>query len=77
MLKIAVVAAVVVAIGTGSAIAGITLTHAAFVRASAANGKLIEGQRAEIETLHKRSQALLMNLQQRSQLAEAGVATRG
>ena len=77
MLKIAVAAALVIAIGTGSAIAGITLTHAAFVRASAINGKLIEGQRAEIEVLHKRSQALLLNLQQRSTVAEAQAAKRG
>ncbi|MEW6453435.1 MAG: hypothetical protein AB1490_22490 [Pseudomonadota bacterium] len=77
MLKIAVAAALIIAIGTGSAIAGITLTHAAFVRASAANGKLIEGQRAEIEALHRRSQALLMNLQQRTQMADVQVAKRG
>jgi hypothetical protein len=77
MLKIAIAAALVIAIGTGSALAGITLTHAALARASAVNGKMIEGQRAEIEALHKRSQALLMNLQQRSTVAEVQVATRG
>ena len=77
MLKIAIAATLIVVIGTGSAIAGITLTHAAFVRSAALNGKLIEAQRAEIETLHKRSQALLMNLQQRSQVADAETAKRG
>ena len=77
MLKIAIAATLIVVIGTGSAIAGITLTHAAFARSAAINGKLIEGQRAEIETLQKRSQALLLNLQQRSQVADAQTATRG
>jgi len=77
MLKIAIAATLIVVIGTGSAIAGITLTHAAFARSAAINGKLIEGQRVEIEALHKRSQALLMNLQQRSQVADVQAATRG
>jgi len=77
MLKIALAAALVVVIGTGSAIAGITLTHAAFARSAAINGKLIDAQRVEIDTLHKRSQALLMNLQQRSQVADVQAATRG
>jgi hypothetical protein len=77
MLKIVVATALVIAIGTGSAIAGITLTHAAFARTSAINGKLIEAQRVEIEALQKRSQALLMNLQQRSQVADAQSAKRG
>jgi len=77
MLKIAIAATLIVVIGTGSAIAGITLTHAAFARSAAINGKLIESQRAEIETLQKRSQALLLNLQQRSQVADAQTATRG
>lgn len=77
MLKIAVAAALVIAIGTGSAIAGITLTHAAFARASAINGKMIDGQRTEIEALHKRSQALLMNLQQRTQMADVQAGKRG
>jgi len=76
MLKIAVAAALIIAIGTGSAIAGITLTHAAFARASAINGKLIEGQRAEIEVLHKRSQALLLNLQSRSSTEMAAVSQK-
>ena len=57
MLKIAIAATLIVVIGTGSAIAGITLTHAAFARSAAINGKLIEqgsGIALEVDTGVKR-----------------------
>jgi hypothetical protein len=77
MLKIVVATALVIAIGTGSAIAGFTLTHAAFARTSAINGKLIEAQRTEIQALHQRSMTLLLNLQERTQTADVQAAKRG